>query len=380
MFLGELICLGAFYFAVTVEFFSSKLFSKYNKKRNLMNNSEPFPEPTSTSSVNGDEEINANSNSSNEYTENDVLLKKSAPAKPTKEEEESNSRPNILIYWIPSLCDLGSTTLLNVGLVYTYASVFQMLRGSLVIFNGILSIIFLKQRLYFHHWGGIGLIFLGLLLVGLSASLFGGSTSAARNPFLGNMLVIISQVISAAQAVIEEKILSAYPKVNPLELVGWEGFFGLTSVTVVLFILYWIPGSDYNSVENVPYAFGQIFNSVPLILLVGGSCLAIAFFNFFGISITKRISSVTRSTIDSMRTFFVWLASLLFGWEHFQWLQLVGFVVLVAGTFVHTEVIRIPYYHSWYLKNKQAWMDRKKEAALKKKKKNKTVVEEPTPN
>src|SRR5690349_15118621 len=54
---------------------------------------------------------------------------------------------NPLLFAIPAMCDLGGTTLMNVGLFYTDASVYQMLRGILVVFNGILAVIFLKQRL-----------------------------------------------------------------------------------------------------------------------------------------------------------------------------------------------------------------------------------------
>lgn len=37
-------------------------------------------------------------------------------------------------FWflIPTLCDLVGTTLMNVGLIYTSASIYQMLRGSVV--------------------------------------------------------------------------------------------------------------------------------------------------------------------------------------------------------------------------------------------------------
>ena len=48
------------------------------------------------------------------------------------------------------------------------ASVFQMLRGTLVIFAGLLTIVVLKRRLHIHHWFGILLITAGAALVGAS--------------------------------------------------------------------------------------------------------------------------------------------------------------------------------------------------------------------
>ena len=57
---------------------------------------------------------------------------------------------------------------MQVGLFYTFASVFQMLRGTLVIFAGLLTIVVLKRRLHVHHWFGIVLITAGAALVGAS--------------------------------------------------------------------------------------------------------------------------------------------------------------------------------------------------------------------
>lgn len=55
-----------------------------------------------------------------------------------------------------------------------------------------------------------------------------------------------------------------------------------------LFVLYWVPGSDYGSVESVPYALGQIIVHPPLLIAILTAVASIAFFNFFGITITKR--------------------------------------------------------------------------------------------
>ena len=54
------------------------------------------------------------------------------------------------------------------GLFFTFASIFQMLRGTLVIFAGLLTILVLKRRLHVHHWFGILLITAGAALVGAS--------------------------------------------------------------------------------------------------------------------------------------------------------------------------------------------------------------------
>lgn len=43
------------------------------------------------------------------------------------------------------------------------------------------------------------------------------------------------------------------------------------------------------------------------------------------------------------RTLFIWMASLLLGWEQFSWVQVVGFAVMVTGTFYFNGVLKWPF-------------------------------------
>eukprot|EP00494_Astrolonche_serrata_P026108 UN26369 len=58
---------------------------------------------------------------------------------------------------IPAFFDLVATTLSGIGLLWVDASVYQMLRGSLMIFSAILSIVFLGRKLKPYHWIGISI-------------------------------------------------------------------------------------------------------------------------------------------------------------------------------------------------------------------------------
>ena len=60
---------------------------------------------------------------------------------------------------------------MNVGLIYTPVSIYQMTRGALVLFVGILSVVFLKRRLYPHQWFALSVVVTGVAVVGLSGSL-----------------------------------------------------------------------------------------------------------------------------------------------------------------------------------------------------------------
>lgn len=49
------------------------------------------------------------------------------------------------------------------------ASVYQMLRGSIIVFSGVLSVIFLKRKLYINNWLGMALATGGIVLVGYAS-------------------------------------------------------------------------------------------------------------------------------------------------------------------------------------------------------------------
>eukprot|EP01116_Phalansterium_solitarium_P011965 TRINITY_DN2786_c0_g1_i1.p1 TRINITY_DN2786_c0_g1~~TRINITY_DN2786_c0_g1_i1.p1 ORF type:complete len:386 (+),score=165.17 TRINITY_DN2786_c0_g1_i1:130-1287(+) len=246
---------------------------------------------------------------------------------------------NPAIFILPACCDLAATSSMYVGLNWTYASVFQMLRGSVVIFTGILSVIFLKRKLKLLHWSGMVFVLIGLGFVGFASIYQGGSSSSAPHPLLGDIIVIAAQVIVSVQMVVEEKFVSKY-NVPPLQVVGFEGMFGLTILSGLLVAMYYIPGSSAgNHFENAPDAFVQLGNSWVVLVATLGNLLSISFFNFFGISITKYSSATTRMVLDSIRTIVIWAFSLIMKWQEFQFFQLIGFAFLLFGSGLYNEII-----------------------------------------
>ena len=63
------------------------------------------------------------------------------------------------------------------------------------------------------------------------------------------------------------------------------------------------------------------------------TALSIGPFNYFGISLTKQESALQRCMICTARMIVVWSVSLLFGWEKFRLLQLIGYLVLTYSIF-----------------------------------------------
>lgn len=126
---------------------------------------------------------------------------------------------------------------------------------------------------------------------------------------------------------------------TPLKLVGLEGLFGVLTISIIMPIAHFSFGHDTKGFFDLVHGY-QLFVSSPIIWLSGiGSALSIAVFNYCGLNVTRYISATSRTTIDTCRTLFIWIISLGLGWETFLWLQVVGFIVLIYGTFVFNNVI-----------------------------------------
>ncbi|KAJ1938322.1 hypothetical protein FBU59_004474, partial [Linderina macrospora] len=256
--------------------------------------------------------------------------------------------------WIPAACDLLGTTLMNVGLFFTTASVYQMLRGAVVIFSGLFSVLFLGHRLARFQVISLGLVVIGVTIVGLSnivspppqIYLLGGAESVdagAWKAALGVILVLGAQVFTATQFVVEEKIIRNY-HLTPLRAVGLEGSFGALTVMAAIPVLHVLIGRSHpGGYFDAPDGFHQIIDNPTVWQTSIYIMLSIAFFNFFGLSVTNYLSATSRATIDTCRTMFIWMFSLALGWESFSWIQVVGFVVLVYGTFVYNRVLTLPF-------------------------------------
>lgn len=102
---------------------------------------------------------------------------------------------NPFVLLIPAMCDMFATSIMYVGLTMTYASSFQMLRGAVIVFTGILSTGFLNRKLGSREWFGISLVINGLALVGISDFIMKHDDKVSTNSIItGDLLIICAQV------------------------------------------------------------------------------------------------------------------------------------------------------------------------------------------
>jgi len=287
---------------------------------------------------------------------------------------------NPLVFLPPALCDMTATSIQYIGLTLTYAASFQMLRGAVIIFTGILSRIALKKKLFGYKWAGIVFVIGGLFTVGICDVLYSGGggnhnstvSTVEGKPFfhpeylgniirgynsernksssdilLGDILIVSSQVIVATQMVYEEKFVTKY-NVPALQAVGWEGTFGFVTLSTLLIPMYFIPvGEKFGHnprhvMEDAYDGLYQLAHNPLLLMAFCGTAISIAFFNFAGISVTKEMSATTRMVLDSMRTVIIWAVSIAVGWQSFYALQLLGFVILLTGMCIYNDIVVAP--------------------------------------
>ncbi|GFR52029.1 hypothetical protein Agub_g14418 [Astrephomene gubernaculifera] len=251
---------------------------------------------------------------------------------------------------LPTAFDLVATVLMNVGLLYVTASVYQMMRGAEMLFAAAFAITFLGRKLNIYHAAGIVCCVVGISLVGTSSILSGeGSSTHTVTPqqmLLGMGLIITSQAVQAAQLTFEDFFMAdlAIPGVK---IVGYEGLLGAAATLGIMMpAAYFLPGPEGEGIhEDMVDTLAMISHSrlLQAVLAVDMCCLLL--YNVAGMAVTGHLGAVFRTVLETMRTLFVWLVDLLLfychvgqlgeSWSVYSWLQAAGFVVLVSGTLVY---------------------------------------------
>lgn len=378
MFVGEMGC----WLVVGASSLVSLLKRRLSSSSSAKSHGSYAPLPTNTSDPSDDDD-------------DDALQPATDPAAKPLTTNEPDRRPlrgwRVILLALPAACDLTGTTLMNVGLLFVAASIYQMTRGALVLFVGLFSVLFLRHRLAPFKWLALVIVVAGVAVVGLAGAIeqrdatvpgsrpqqsahsgvvIDAATSAftetkrqvvaaaastteatpAARTVAGVLLIALAQVFTAAQFVVEEAIMRRY-SLTPLGVVGWEGTFGLLLTLLaqaVLHAAYGRTDGGRGGFFDARQGWGEMVSSRAVVVSSVLIMVSIGGFNYFGLSVTRSVSATSRSTIDTCRTLFIWVVSLGLGWETFKWLQVVGFAGLVYGTFLFNELVRPPRWGGWF--------------------------------
>ncbi|KAL3270888.1 hypothetical protein HHI36_021402 [Cryptolaemus montrouzieri] len=264
---------------------------------------------------------------------------------------KGNRNFNVLLLWMPAMCDMIGMSTMYIALNLTYASSFQMLRGSVMIFTAILSFPCFRRIPNFRELFGIFLVIVGLIIVGLSdwkdqeekkkeEQVSKGHGNVA---IIGDIMVVASQFLTASESVLEERFLLA-KDIPPLQAVGWEGIFGFSTLIVLMIAFNFIyVGEPYasnpgNTLENPIDALVQIGNNWRILVATIVAIISIPIYYFCALSVGAELSATTRQVLDSMRTVIVWIVSCTALDQEFHYLQLIGFLVLLTGMAFYNDV------------------------------------------
>ncbi|KAH3678312.1 hypothetical protein WICMUC_001593 [Wickerhamomyces mucosus] len=267
--------------------------------------------------------------------------------------DDGNLKPKSLkfkpfLLAIPAICDLMGTTMMNLGLVYSPVSIYQMIRGALILFVALFSVVFLKRNISRVEWLSLSIVIIGIAIVGLSGIKSSNFEGDSLKLTFGILLILVGQLFSATQFVVEEHLLGRY-KIEPLNLVGYEGVFGVAITLCFMIFTFFTIGYNTGGPFDIINSFEELFSSSRLLLSSIAIIFSIGLFNSFGISLTSLSSATARSTLDSCRTTLVWIVSISLGWETFSFLQFSGFIILVYGTLVFNNAINIDkYLPNWF--------------------------------
>ena len=285
----------------------------------------------------------------------------------TKDIEKSESKWKTYFYVAaPSLCDLTASTIMNIGLLYIEASVWSMLKGSMVIFSLAFCVYILKRPHYAYMWWSVLIIVVAVTIVGFAAVASTGvkkSGASQGQVVLAIFLTVISQFIQATQIVVEDFLLHDV-SIPPILLVGLEGVWGTILTSMVFLPILQFTGdikTEGNGVhEDSIDTYYMIKNSPILMAFIGAGMLAVLVYNITGTFVTNMASAVVRTILEGFKTLCIWIAQLAlyyslrntqYGkdhpdigekWTKYSWIQLVGFAILFTGMMAYNRVIKLP--------------------------------------
>ena len=297
------------------------------------------------------------------HTEASSLLSDKKGTTTTTVNINNNTVPIWMYFFlaIPSIFDLAATALCMMGLRYLDVSIYQLLRGSGIIFVALMKQHVLKDHLYTFQWVGVIWNVVSVLFVGTAAVLNSSnddsvSTSKTAELYggpealLGILLVMAGAFVQALQFVFEEKVMSMDDSAAPpLLLIGMEGLWGTVICLFVVYPLaYYLPGDDHGSYEDPFNTYDLFMASSTIQWAFFVYFFAIFAYNLFAVLVTFSLNSIWHAILDNFRPITVWGTDMFifyaitslkgeFGepWTIYSWVQLLGMFVLLYGTAIY---------------------------------------------
>ena len=112
---------------------------------------------------------------------------------------------------IPALFDCVATVLCMIGLLFLDVSIYQLLRGSGIIFVALLRQYYLHEHLFYFQWTGVAWNVASVMLVGTTALLNSSHAyedSNAEQATIGVLFMLAGSLVQSMMFVFEEKVMN----------------------------------------------------------------------------------------------------------------------------------------------------------------------------
>jgi len=98
---------------------------------------------------------------------------------------------NPIMVSFPAMFDICGSSLMMVALTMCAASVYQMMRGVIVVITAMMAVFFLGRRQYIHHWTSLILIVFGVFVVGFVNIMASKEDSSAATTSIFGIILLL---------------------------------------------------------------------------------------------------------------------------------------------------------------------------------------------
>ncbi|KAA6321340.1 MAG: Solute carrier family 35 member, partial [Streblomastix strix] len=197
---------------------------------------------------------------------------------------------------LPAILDICTGISASFAMTLAPPSLLEVLTCSGIIFNPIWGFICMRRIFTVGQYGCVLIALIGAVIA--SCSSFLSKSAPSENPIIGSLLMLVAQMCSSFQYVIEEKLMLKQ-HYDPTLALGIEGIIGSVLMIILLIIFQLIPGKSVGSVENTLDSFVQLGNSKLLIGLFCTYTISAFLFLSSGIQVTKRLTSLHRVLLSA---------------------------------------------------------------------------------
>jgi drug/metabolite transporter (DMT)-like permease len=201
----------------------------------------------------------------------------------------------------------------NTAMVYTMASMGALIQSFIPVVTVILAFIFLKEPVSVRKLVGIGISIAGVLFIIFMAA----PSGKAKNPLLGNLLMLASVFIWATYTILAKRVAH----IDPIMV---------TAYSIALGTLFLIPAAFVElSGKSIPKLSGQSWLSA---IYLGAISTSIGLL-LYNRSLKYLEASQTASFLNLMPVIGVSTAVIFLG-EHLTLWQVFGGVLVLTGVFI----------------------------------------------